>query len=152
MSTYYVVLDGQVEGPVEMTEIVALMHEGKVRENTQVCVCDAEKGNVWMTWRRLRPDLFGNPVATPPPLTVYYASQALAELRKKTAYPRLRLALKTFAVIDVVAAALFIFFTFFDTDHASTYAILAAASLMGIVPLALSHSVIDVADATLRKL
>jgi len=154
MSLYFVVAGGEVEGPKTALEIEHMVREGQITPEAQMS--KTESPDDWFLLREWRPEFAAIAAKSESRRAIVAEKSAIADprkaLRSQTAYPKLRGILTFFAILDFIGAILFVIFIFCDPDRAPLFVTAAAACLLGLVPLALSNVLIDIADIGLKKL
>lgn len=147
MSDYYAVVDGEVQGPMDMVALEAMAQLGRVTATTQIS--GATKPDQWFTWKELRPDYGG--AKRPFEERAVNLTEVRAQVRLETAYPKLRTTLEIILWLNVLTEIICIFMCFGYPEHLTTYLAMAIGSLAGIIFLHVIFALLDLADAALRR-
>ncbi len=142
---YYLNLNGEQAGPFTRRQLKAMWLSGGITVNTEWRETNSISADKWIDGSVL-PELLENT------FTGDDLVERRSRLRMTTGYPKLRQALQILAVLDLVYAVIALFMVFYDSERASLYGLIAVASIISVVPLALGNVVIDLADAALKTL
>ncbi len=149
MSDYYAVIDGQVEGPMTMDGLRQMASAGRITGYSQISHTGAPDD--WFSWSPLHQPVARGSTSWTRPASTFVLTEVRVQLRRATAYPKLRTALELFIWLNVTVAIICAALCFGDSARLMIYLATTFGSVTTIVFLHVAFAFLDLVDAALRR-